>query len=49
MKIWAHRGCNQMYPERPTGTRLDLEEWERLGITDVFLNEAERYLGEGGG
>lgn len=33
-----------LYPERPTGTRLDLEELERLGITDVFLNEAERYL-----
>ena len=33
-----------LYPEKPTGTRLDIEELERKGITDVFLNEPERYL-----
>lgn len=35
-----------LYPEKPTGTRLDLERLEEKGITDVFLNEPERYLGE---
>lgn len=66
MKIWAHRGCSQRYPEntllafekamqikgltghlfpeKPTGNRLDLETLERQGITDVFLNEPEVYL-----
>lgn len=34
-----------LYPEKPTGTLLDLEKLEKLGITDVFLNEPERYLG----
>lgn len=33
-----------LYPERPTGTRLDLTFLEKLGITDVFLNEPEKYL-----
>lgn len=33
-----------LYPERPTGTKLDLEILEKQGITDVFLNEPERYL-----
>ncbi len=33
-----------LYPEKPTGAVLDLEELERKGITDVFLNEPERYL-----
>lgn len=33
-----------LYPERPTGTRLDLTSLEKLGITDVFLNEPEKYL-----
>lgn len=33
-----------LYPERPTGTRLDLDDLEKTGITDVFLNEPERYL-----
>ncbi len=33
-----------LYPEKPTGTLLDLAELEKKGITDVFLNEAERYL-----
>lgn len=33
-----------LYPEKPTGTRLDLAKLEVQGITDVFLNEPERYL-----
>lgn len=33
-----------LYPERPTGTKLDLRLLEEKGITDVFLNEPERYL-----
>ena len=33
-----------LYPERPTGTKLDLTFLEKQGITDVFLNEPERYL-----
>lgn len=34
-----------LYPEKPTGTKLDLELLEWQGITDVFLNEPEVYLG----
>lgn len=34
-----------LYPEKPTGTLLDLNALKRVGITDVFLNEPERYLG----
>lgn len=34
-----------LYPEKPTGTRLDLKKLEDMGITDVFLNEPEVYLG----
>lgn len=66
MKIWAHRGCSQMYPEntllafekaaavqgltgilypeKPTGTRLDFAPLEAQGIMDIILNELERYL-----
>lgn len=33
-----------LYPEKPTGKKLDLALLERKGITDVFLNEPERYL-----
>lgn len=32
-----------LYPEKPTGTKLDLEALEKQGITDVFLNEPEMY------
>ena len=27
-----------LYPEKPTGGRLDLAVLEKKGITDVFLN-----------
>ncbi len=33
-----------LYPEKPTGNKLDLEALEQQGITDVFLNEPEIYL-----
>ena len=33
-----------LYPEKPTGTKLDLDSLEQQGITDVFLNEPEVYL-----
>lgn len=36
--------AGHLYPEKPTGTILDLEALQRQGITDVFLNEPERYL-----
>ena len=37
-------GGGHLYPEKPTGTKLDLACLERKGITDVFLNEPEEYL-----
>ena len=33
-----------LYPEKPTGTKLNLNLLEKQGITDVFLNEPEVYL-----
>ena len=33
-----------LYPEKPTGTKLDIGLLEDQGITDVFLNEPEMYL-----
>jgi len=33
-----------LYPEKPTGTRLEFEPLERKGITDIILNEPEAYL-----
>jgi len=33
-----------LYPEKPTGGILDLERLENMGITDVFLNEPEKYV-----
>lgn len=33
-----------LYPEKPTGGKMDLEKLENKGVTDVFLNEPERYL-----
>ncbi len=36
--------AGHLYPEKPTGTRLDLAALEKQGITDVFLNEPEEYL-----
>ena len=36
--------AGHLYPEKPTGTKLDLKTLENQGITDVFLNEPEVYL-----
>lgn len=33
-----------LYPEKPTGTKLDFVKLEKQGITDIILNEPERYL-----
>ena len=33
-----------LYPEKPTGGRLDLKALEARGITDIFINEPEMYL-----
>lgn len=33
-----------LYPEKPTGTRLDLKSLKGQGVTDVILNEPEVYL-----
>lgn len=33
-----------LYPEKPTGTRLDLSKLEEQGITDIIMNEPEMYL-----
>lgn len=33
-----------LFPEKPTGTRLDLNRLEAQGITDVILNEPEVYV-----
>ena len=32
-----------LFPEKPTGGRLDLAALERRGITDVMINEPEAY------
>ena len=33
-----------LYPEVPTGGRMNIEAYAAKGITDVFLNEPEKYL-----
>lgn len=33
-----------LYPEKPTGGRLDFAPLEAQGITDIILNEPEAYL-----
>lgn len=41
VRAWAG---GRLYPEKPAGGRLDLDALARKGITDVFLNEPERYI-----
>lgn len=36
--------AGHLYPDKPTGTRLDLRALEKKGITDVIINEPEAYL-----
>lgn len=33
-----------LYPEKPTGAKLELTSLEAQGITDLFLNEPEAYV-----
>ena len=33
-----------LYPEKPTGGKMDIKTLEEKGVTDVFLNEPEAYL-----
>ena len=33
-----------LFPEQPTGNMMDFEPLKKAGVTDVFLNEPERYL-----
>ncbi len=33
-----------LYPEKPTGGKLDFTQLEAQGITDIILNEPEAYL-----
>ena len=33
-----------LYPEKPTGTKLEFAPLEEWGITDIILNEPEMYL-----
>lgn len=33
-----------LYPEKPTGTKLDFAPLEAQGITDIILNEPEVYI-----
>lgn len=41
VRVWL---TGHLYPEAPTGTKLNLAELERQGITDIFLNEPEIYI-----
>lgn len=42
VRVWM---SGHLYPEKPTGTRLDFTPLEERGITDIILNEPEAYLG----
>ena len=33
-----------LYPEKPTGGRMDLDKLASAGVTDVFINEPEKYI-----
>lgn len=33
-----------LYPEKPTGERVDLKKVEATGITDLIMNEPEAYI-----
>lgn len=41
VRVWM---SGHLYPEKPTGTRLDFVPLEAQGITDIILNEPEVYL-----
>ncbi len=33
-----------LYPEKPTGGKMDIDRLVAAGVTDVFLNEPDRYV-----
>lgn len=37
--------AGHLYPEKPTGTKLNFAPLEAQGITDLILNEPEAYIG----
>lgn len=41
VRVWM---SGHLYPEKPTGTKLDFGLLEAQGITDIILNEPEVYL-----
>ena len=41
VRLWM---SGHLYPEKPTGTKLDFGPLEAQGITDIILNEPEVYL-----
>ena len=41
VRVWL---SGHLYPDKPTGTMLDLAMLEKTGITDIILNEPEVYL-----
>lgn len=43
VRVWM---SGHLYPEKPTGTKLDFGVLEAQGITDIILNEPEVYLEE---
>lgn len=49
LKGYAVRGWmgGHLYPEKPTGARLDLSALSTTGLTDLILNEPEAYLADG--
>lgn len=32
-----------LYPEKPSGGKMDIFKYEALGVTDMFLNEPDKY------
>lgn len=40
VRVWM---SGHLYPEKPTGTKLDFAPLEAKGITDIILNEPEVY------
>lgn len=41
VRVWL---SGHLYPEKPTGTKLDFAPLEAQGITDIILNEPEAYM-----
>lgn len=41
VRVWFG---GHLYPEKPTGGRMDLDKLAAAGVTDVFINEPEKYI-----